>query len=204
MDEYFPALSLEEDGPPFETAALMGDANALWLEIGFGAGEHLVWQAKEHPSTAFVGVEPFLTGVAKCVTAVAAADLKNIKLCAGDARRLLARFPAACVERVFILHPDPWPKWRHAKRRLIQTDFLTELARVMQPGGILRLGTDWPDYSVWALHHILKHPSFTWCDERAADWQVRRDDWPFTRYARKAEKQGRRDVHLTFQRAANG
>ncbi|MEO0411106.1 MAG: tRNA (guanosine(46)-N7)-methyltransferase TrmB [Pseudomonadota bacterium] len=195
-----PAIELNEDGPTLDTKTLFDEAKELWLEIGFGAGEHLAWQAENNADIGMIGVEPFITGVAKCLAHIEAGALNNVRLCAGDARRLLSRFPDQSITRVFVLHPDPWPKWRHARRRLIQTAFLEELARVMVPGGLFRLGTDWPDYSAWALHHVLRHRAFEWPAKGADDWRQRPADWPITRYAEKAALEGRRDAHFTFLR----
>lgn len=201
MERLLPRIEVREDGGLLSVGDLFEDAQEIWLEIGFGAGEHLVWQAAENPQVGILGVEPFLTGVAKCLAALEDARAENVRLCAGDARRLLARLPDQSIDRAFILHPDPWPKWRHARRRLIQHTFLDDLSRVLKPGATLRLGTDWPDYSTWALHVFLQHKDFVWLDNAARHWQLRPEDWPETRYALKATKQGRRDVHLTFQKA---
>jgi len=195
-----PTYGISDSGEPLHAAELFGHECPLWLEIGIGAGEHLIWQAQHNPSVGLIGVEPFITGISSCLYGVETHALKNVRLCNGDGRVLLNRLPTASIDRVFILHPDPWPKWRHAKRRLIQPAFLDALARVMVPGGELRLGTDWPDYSTWALRHILAHGSFVWHAQNAEDWRRRPDDWPITRYAQKAQKQGRCDVHLGFSR----
>lgn len=155
------------------------------LEIGFGGGEHLVAQATAHPNTRFIGVEPFLNGVASCLRHVEEANAQNIRLHNGDARDVIARLPDASLDLVYILFPDPWPKTRHHKRRLIQPDFLGELARVMKPGAELRFATDWANYASWTLEQATRHPRFAWLAESAADW---RNAWPGhvqTRYETK-------------------
>jgi tRNA (guanine-N7-)-methyltransferase len=155
------------------------------LEIGFGGGEHLVAQATAHPEQRFIGVEPFLNGVASCLRHIEEAHAQNIRLHQGDAREVIARLPGASLDRVYILFPDPWPKTRHHKRRLIQPEFLNELARVMKPGAELRFATDWANYAAWTLEHFTRDARFTWLAERADDW---RKPWPghvTTRYEQK-------------------
>ncbi len=155
------------------------------LEIGFGAGEHLAAQAGAHPETDFIGVEPFLNGVGACLAGIETAGLTNVRLHAGDARDVLARLPDGMLDRVYILFPDPWPKTRHWKRRLIQAPVVAELARVLKPGGEVRFATDWGDYAAWTLALFLNSPAFAWAAERADDW---RKPWPGhvrTRYEAK-------------------
>ncbi|MBL8544433.1 MAG: tRNA (guanosine(46)-N7)-methyltransferase TrmB [Hyphomonadaceae bacterium] len=155
------------------------------LEIGFGGGEHLVAQAGAQPEQRFIGVEPFLNGVASCLRHIEESGAQNIRLHQGDARDVIARLPDACLDRVYILFPDPWPKARHHKRRLIQPDFLDALARVMKPGAELRFATDWANYAAWTLEHVTRDARFTWLAERSEDW---RKPWPChvtTRYEAK-------------------
>jgi tRNA (guanine-N7-)-methyltransferase len=157
----------------------------LILEIGFGGGEHLVAQASAHPETRYIGVEPFLNGVASCLRHIEEANAQNIRLHQGDVRDVIVRLPDASLDRVYVLFPDPWPKTRHHKRRLIQPEFLDELARVMKPGAELRFATDWANYASWTLEHFTQDARFTWTAERAEDW---RKPWPShvtTRYEAK-------------------
>ena len=165
-----------------------------WLEIGFGGGEHLLWQARANPGVGFIGCEPFLDGVVKVVSAIdeAAAGLDNIRLHPDDARPLLRWLPDASIARAFILFPDPWPKARHQKRRLVSEATLRELARVMVRGGELRLGTDIADYARWMLIALAREGSFAWTARGPQDWRVRPVDWPQTRYEAKAVAAGRR------------
>lgn len=155
------------------------------LEIGFGGGEHLVAQAVANPDARFIGVEPFLNGVASCLRHIEESGVTNVRLHQGDAREVLAQLADASLDRVDILFPDPWPKKRHHKRRLIQPHFVDELARVLNPGGAVRFATDWANYAAWTLEIFMREPRFVWAAERAADW---RTPWPghvTTRYQQK-------------------
>lgn len=175
---------------------------ALRLEIGFGGGEHLAAQAAAHPGIGFLGVEPFLNGVAKLLRAVEAHGLRNVRVLRDDARLLLDALPAASLDRVDILFPDPWPKLRHHKRRIVNGRTLGELARVIRPGGELRLATDDADYARWMLAAALAEPRFAWTAMRADDWREPPADWVPTRYEGKARRAGRRPVFLGLRRAA--
>jgi tRNA (guanine-N7-)-methyltransferase len=170
---------------PFDPRALMPAAREVWLEIGFGGGEHMAAQAARHPDTLILGAEPFQNGVASALRHLDEQGLENVRIQDGDARELLARLPDASVARVFILFPDPWPKARHHKRRLIQADVVAELARVLRPGGRLRFASDWADYVDWALARILADPAFRWTAETAADWRRPPADHVTTRYEDK-------------------
>lgn len=172
----------------------------LWLEIGFGGAEHLVWQAANNRNVGFIGIEPFLNGVAKLLTAVDAEELDNIRVFDGDARLMLAALPDAVLGRAFVLFPDPWHKKRHNKRRIVNVDTLTELYRAMKPGAELRIASDIPDYISWIMSHIRRVPGFVWQAEAAADWRIRPDDWPMTRYEQKALREGRRPAYLSFRK----
>lgn len=178
-----PRLALPEES--FDPHALMSGAAEVWLEIGFGGGEHLAEQARGRPDILVLGAEPFLNGVASALRHIDEQGLANVRLHLGDARDLLARLPAESLDRVFILFPDPWPKARHHKRRLIQDEVVAELARVLKPGGRLRFATDWEDYAAWTLERIGRSPAFAWTAERAADWRAPPADHVTTRYERK-------------------
>lgn len=173
---------------------------ATWLEIGFGAGEHLAWQAAHHPDVGILGAEVFQDGIAKLLRRVEDDDLRNVRIHHGDGRDLIDALPAASIERAFILFPDPWPKARHHKRRFVQQGQLDALARVLVDGGELRLATDDPGYQRWMTVELTRHPAFAWTAERAADWRERGPDWPATRYEMKALGQGRRPVYLRYRR----
>ena len=169
----------------FDPYALMPAAQSVWLEIGFGGGEHLAAQAARRPETLMLGAEPFLNGVASALRHVDEAGLANVRLHAGDARTLMAALPDASLERIVILFPDPWPKTRHHKRRLIQADFVSEAARLLRLGGQLRFATDWADYATWALQRFLGHAALRWLAEAADDWRRPPPDHIPTRYELK-------------------
>jgi tRNA (guanine-N7-)-methyltransferase len=171
-----------------------------WLEIGFGGGEHLVWQAEHNPSVAVIGCEPFEDGVVKVLNAIEDRALSNIRLHADDARDVLRWLPEASISRAFVLFPDPWPKRKHLKRRLVNAHLLGLLARVIRPGGELRLGTDIADYARTMLMAIHEVPAFRWTACSPNDWRGRPADWPQTRYEQKAVREGRVSSYLMFQR----
>ena len=173
----------------------------FWLEIGFGAGEHLAWQAQAHPQIGHIGAEPYIAGMAKLLAKIADANLVNIRLYTEDARDVIAALPKESVGRIFILFPDPWPKKRHHKRRFIQTEILDKLASVMKKDAELRFATDDPDYLVWALERFVAHPCFRWLAQSPADWRLRPTDWPETRYEAKAKGASRACTYLRFVRA---
>jgi tRNA (guanine-N7-)-methyltransferase len=177
---------------------------AVWLEIGFGGGEHLATLAAARPEVGFIGVEPFINGVARLLSLADAARLRNVRLLVDDARLLLRVLPRASVERVFVLFPDPWPKLRQQKRRIVNPATAAELARIVAPGGEVRLATDDPDYGRSMLWTMLGDGRFAWLAERKADWQERPADWPPTRYEQKALAAGRSAVYLRFERVASG
>jgi tRNA (guanine-N7-)-methyltransferase len=172
----------------------------VWLEIGFGAGEHLIEQAKANPDVGIVGCEPFLNGVAVALTGLVRERLDNVRLRRGDAQALVEAAPEGFFSRVFILYPDPWPKGRHHKRRVIASDMIEALARVMRSGADLRFATDVDDYAGWTLKRFLASPRFRWTAQRADDWRRPWPGWRPTRYEAKARKEGRRSVYLTFAR----
>jgi tRNA (guanine-N7-)-methyltransferase len=183
MDELLPTIAVP--ATPFDPRELLPDASQVWLEAGFGAGEHLTGQAGRHPDALFLGAEPFVNGLGACLAHVDSGRLHNVRLHAGDVRTLMALLPDASIDGLYILFPDPWPKARHKKRRLIQSDFIAEAARLLRPGAPLRFVTDWADYANWTLERLLASAHFRWTAERAADW---REPWPdhlTTRYETK-------------------
>jgi tRNA (guanine-N7-)-methyltransferase len=172
----------------------------LWLEIGFGGGEHLLWQARENPAVGIIGAEPFEDGVVKVLAAIEDEHLQNVLVHADDARALLRWLAPASLSRVFILFPDPWPKRRHQKRRLVNGQLLALLSPVMRPGAELRIGTDIGDYARTILMAFQQCPDFVWCARGPEDWRARPTDWPQTRYEQKALREGRRSYYLRFVR----
>jgi tRNA (guanine-N7-)-methyltransferase len=184
LDSLLPRLALDVTGP-IDPAVLKPDAREVWLEIGFGGGEHLAGQAARHPDVLLLGAEPFLNGAASALRHLNTADVSNVRLHAGDARELMAALPDASLQRVFILFPDPWPKARHHKRRLVQSETVGELARLLAPAGRLRFATDWADYADWALQRLRADRRFAWTATRADDWRLAPADHLPTRYQAK-------------------
>ena len=190
LDTLLPCLTLAVPPQPgrIDLAAAFGGRlppDGVWLEVGFGAGEHLVWQAEQHPGVGLIGCEPYLNGVAKCLAHIERAGVGNVRLFTDDARLVMAALPERSLSRAFVLFPDPWPKTRHHKRRFVQRETLDRLAELMVPGGELRLATDDPSYLPWMIEHACTHRGFQWLAERPADWRGRPEDWPATRYERK-------------------
>lgn len=172
----------------------------IWLEIGFGAGEHLIWQAVANPKIGLIGCEPFLNGIAKLLRKVREQALTNIKIFCEDARLLIERLPENSVDKVFILFPDPWPKARHHKRRIISVGVVDQLARVLRNGAEIRIATDEPGYLEWILWHFNNHRGFSWNIEKPADCRHSPEDWPATRYQKKAVVAGRDCIFLRYKR----
>lgn len=172
----------------------------LWLEIGFGGGEHLLWQAAHNPQAGLIGCEPFEDGVVKVLSAIESTGLANIRVHADDGRPLLRMLPTSSVDRAFVLFPDPWPKKRHHKRRLISVEVADELARVLRLEGEVRIATDIGAYACEILRTVLGQGSFGWMAESPADWRLRPADWPPTRYEAKALREGRRCYYFRFSR----
>ena len=202
LETLLPRLALDLAAPaPVRLATLFPVAvEAIRLEIGFGSGEHLLAEADGNPHTGFIGVEPFINGMAKALSVIAAHGLANIRLHFGDAIHVLDWLPEHSIARLDLIHPDPWPKRRHWKRRFVQDATVAAIARVLEPDGTFRFVTDWPDYTAWTLAHLMRSSEFEWTAERADDW---RQPWPGftgTRYEAKARREGRLPCFLTFKR----
>ncbi len=195
------ALDLAANAPsPLTRLFAPAAVSEVWLEIGFGGGEHLVWQAADNPKVGLIGCEPFEDGVVKVLTAIEEQRLANIRLHADDARDVLRWLPEGSIDRAFVLFPDPWPKRKHLKRRLVAEPLLAQLARVIRPGGQLRLGTDIADYARTMLMAMQHTPAFRWTAAGPDDWRIRPTDWPETRYEAKAVREGRTSSYLLFER----
>lgn len=194
------AVDLATPAPQDVCSLFEAPVSELWLEIGFGGAEHMLWQAKANPQAGLIGCEPFEEGVVKALAGIEAGALANVRLHADDVRPLLRWLPEGSLARAFMLFPDPWPKRRHQKRRLFSPELLRLLARAMRPGAELRLATDIGDYARTALLAVARSSSFRWSAEAAADWRVRPDDWPATRYEAKAGREGRRCYFFRFIR----
>lgn len=171
----------------------------LWLEIGFGGGEHLAAQAALHSDVGFLGCEPFINGVVSLLTQIQDQSLNNVRIVKDDARLLLARLPDHCVGSIFVLFPDPWPKQRHHKRRIIQEKTLEEFERILKPGGRLVMATDDAPYAQWMQEIMANHPKFELILENRTTLYERPQGWPITRYEQKAMTQGRAPVYLTYR-----
>lgn len=200
MDNDLPRLEISPDDLRVRFAELFGSYNDLWLEVGFGGGEHLAHDAQSHGDTGFIGCEPFQNGVAKLLALIEELKLANVRVFPGDARAIVDALPAQSLGRVNILYPDPWPKTRQKKRRFVSDENLLALARVMKPGAQLRFATDIDDYSAWTLCRIRRSPHFDWPARSDADWLTPWEGWPSTRYEAKALREGRNPVYLTFVR----
>ncbi|MBX7199286.1 MAG: tRNA (guanosine(46)-N7)-methyltransferase TrmB [Rhodospirillaceae bacterium] len=172
----------------------------VWLEIGFGSGEHLAGQAEAHPAVGFIGAEVFLNGVASLLRHVDERSLANVRIHDNDVRPLLTHFPASSLNRISLLFPDPWPKNRHAKRRFVGPRNLDEVARLLADGGEFRVATDHPVYARWTLQHVPQHPDFEWRVQGPDDWRVRPADSTPSRYEQKAVAAGRTPMFLRFFR----
>jgi tRNA (guanine-N7-)-methyltransferase len=172
----------------------------VWLEVGFGGGEHLAWQASANPHVGIIGAEPFINGVAKLLSQVEQQDLNNVRIWDDDVRPRLPEIGDGTISRAFLLFPDPWPKSRHHKRRFVNQANLGELHRILKPGAEFRVASDIDDYIRWSLREVMLHGGFEWTAESPDDWRVRPADWPQTRYEAKAIREGRSSAYLTFRR----
>lgn len=181
VDHLLPKIAVPETGPVEPDPRF----DQHILEIGFGGGEHLVAQAKRHPGTGFIGIEPFVNGLAKALTGIEENVLDNVRLHLGDARDVIPRLPDASLDRIYLLFPDPWPKTRHAKRRFVQDETAAEFVRLLKPGGLLRVATDVMAYADHALEVLRRQDRLHWLAERADDWRTPPADHITTRYETK-------------------
>ena len=186
------------DRTPLDLEARFG-GKPVWLEIGFGGGEHLVHQARENQHVGIIGAEPYINGVAMLLGKIRLAGVENLAVFPGDAGDLMDVLPPASVDRAFLLYPDPWPKTRHHRRRFVTEEHLAPLARVLTPEAIFRVATDIEDSVRQTLQEVPKH-DFTWLADGPADWRTPWSDWISTRYEQKALREGRTPHYLTFQR----
>jgi tRNA (guanine-N7-)-methyltransferase len=202
IEHLLPRLALDIGGksPPDLAGLFDPPADGVRLEIGFGGGEHLVAEARTFPQQGFIGCEPYVNGMAKILTQIEANNTGNIRLFAGDAAELLAWAPPRSLTRIDLIHPDPWPKRRHWKRRFVQDTTVAAMARVLKPGAEFRFVSDIDDYCAWTLAHLARSSDFVWTAERAADWREPWADYTMTRYGAKAEREGRRPAYLRFRR----
>jgi tRNA (guanine-N7-)-methyltransferase len=201
VDELLPQIEVPQEGE-VTAERLFGAERALHLEIGFGGGEHLAFRADLLPDHGFIGCEPFLNGVATALAHIRDQRLANVRLWRGDALEVLGRIPDSSLAFVYLLHPDPWPKARHSKRRMVNDGPVDLIASKMKPGGELRIATDHPLYLEWALMVMQRHGhQFEWLAEKPSDFLERPGGWPATRYETKALREGRRAYFLRYRRA---
>ncbi len=193
--DLLPRLAVKLDALADPGSLFDPPADKIWLEIGFGAGEHLLAQALSHPDIGLIGAEPYLNGVASLLGRIEADIPANIRLYHGDAREIIEALPDASLARIFVLHPDPWPKVRHQKRRLMSEDMAAEFARVLAPGAELRFATDIADYAEAAQEAMCKGGRFTCTSAQ--------DAWPVTRYGQKAIREGRAPQRMVFVRVTS-
>ncbi len=207
LDEALDSISIfgpkDSDNPDeseIDLHSLFGREAPVWLEVGFGSGEHLIHQAARHPDVDFLGCEPFVNGVASLLSKLNANPIPNIRIHMGDVRTVMDRLSAGSISRVFVLYPDPWPKRKHHRRRFVTPEFLLPLARATASGTAVRLATDIPDFARQAVEQISASEAFVWEPCSALDWQSPWNDWTATRYGQKARREGRSSLYLTFKR----
>ena len=203
LEDLMPRVEVPEQGA-LTSESLFGDApdvrRPLHFEIGFGSGEHLAGQALTYPHHGFIGCEPFINGVVGALNHIDEHELSNVRLYMGNALDVLARLPDASLTCAYLLHPDPWPKARHAKRRMMNSGPLDLIAAKLKPGGTFRFGTDHPIYVRWAMMQMNARRDFIWQAKSASDFLTRPSDWPETRYERKARRLGHEVWYFEYQR----
>ena len=199
VERLLPTIAVPREGA-LDAPALFGSDRPLALEIGFGRGEHLVAQAAARPDMGFIGCEPFLDGVVGALMKVNDLGLTNLRIHEGDAIDVLERLPDASLDAAWLLHPDPWPKARHAKRRFMNAGPIALVASKLRSGGVFRFGTDHPIYCRWAMMVMAARPEFAWIVEGPRDFLMRPSDWPETRYEAKARRLGHEVWYFQYER----
>lgn len=204
LSTQLPRFGLDLNAPPPDalTDLFAVPVDEIWLEIGFGGAEHMLWQAGRHPEVGIIGCEPYQDGIVKALSAIETKGVRNIRLWPDDARPLLDWLPPRSISRAFVLFPDPWPKKRHAKRRLLSAATVALIAERMAPRAELRIATDIADYVRTALIAVAGTPQLVWTARDPGDWRERPDDWPPTRYEAKALREGRRCYFFRLCKAA--
>ena len=201
MMELLPQLRLDPSANLGDAAALFpSPVDDLWMEIGFGAGEHLVAKAARYPNIGFIGCEPYVNGVATLLAKINDQALTNIRIYDDDVRQLMPVMPIACLGRLYVLFSDPWPKVRHHGRRITVEANLDGFARLLRPGAEFRFATDQTEFAAWTLERMLRDRRFTWLARHADDWRLAPQGWVETRYEQKAQARGLKSVYLNFLR----
>jgi tRNA (guanine-N7-)-methyltransferase len=200
FDSILPKISIAKGDSQLNKDVLFKDKSELWLEIGFGGGEHLSKTAQNNPEVGLIGCEPYINGMAKLLRDISELELENILLYNDDARHIMDRLEDDSISRAFALFGDPWRKYRHRYRRFISPNNLDRLSRILKSGAILRIATDHPIYLQWIMKWATIHPDFDWIDNNPDDWGVRKPDWYETRYEQKAIREGRKPYYFTFKR----
>lgn len=195
-----PKLAIDLTAPTALENLFPDRIDLVRLEIGFGGAEHLIAEAERNPHCGFIGVEPFVNGMAKALASIDKKGLRNIRLHHGDATDLIAWLPDATISRVDLLYPDPWPKRRHWKRRFVQDASIAALVRILRRGGEFRFASDIPHYVAWTLRRAMAAPGLVWTAERAEDWRMPWPDFESTRYEAKAKREGRTPCYLIFRK----
>ena len=188
------------DGPVDLDTLFPITPKAFWMEIGFGTGEHLAAIAANHPDIGFIGCEPFVNGVASLLAKIEERDITNVRIFDDDVRLLIKHLPGSCLDRIFILFADPWPKSRHKRRRMTVPENLAEFTRLLADNGYLVFASDQHDFAAWTLANILREPALEWTARRPSDWKMEPDDWFPTRYQLKAQGKGLAPVFIEVQR----
>jgi tRNA (guanine-N7-)-methyltransferase len=172
----------------------------FWFEIGFGNGEHVKNEALAHPDTAFIGAEPFINGMAALLNSLRDQDDSNIRVYMDDAMAVINALSDNVLDGIYILNPDPWPKKRHWKRRIVQPEHVEKFVRVLKPGGKLIMTTDIDDLAEWMCIHAANNANLRWTAEKPADWQIAPEGWIPTRYESKGVAKGRKQTYLVFEK----
>jgi tRNA (guanine-N7-)-methyltransferase len=201
IEEMLPTYAVSTDGDRLDLPGLFkSQQQDYWLEVGFGSGEHLAWQARVNPDIGILGCEPFINGVATLLGKLKSDKSTNVRIHTDAAELLIEKLPENSIGRCFILFADPWPKSNHNKRRFVSESNIAALARVLKVNAELRIATDHMDYGAWILWHMLRSKAFDWIAENPEDWAVRGTDWPPTRYEQKAVQKGIQPVYYRFRR----
>lgn len=202
LEDLYPTIQVTVNpGTPIDPSLILPDYKEYHLEIGFGGGEHLSWRAQNNPTIGYLGCEPFMTGVASLLGNIHDHTLKNIRIVNDDARLLARALPEACLNRIYILFPDPWHKKRHNKRRIVHDETIADFSRILKPGGELFLATDITDYGEWMQDVLSKRPEFTMTLGNRTSLHERPEPWPLTKYEQKGIAAGRQAIFLVYKKA---